>query len=446
MENLDTVEKSRGRRQKPQAQLLSKATLDEFVSAFLKRREEFLATQQQHGSPLYILEPSVVRRRIGQFQAAFRGALKNIRAFYAIKSNSYPELCKLMVKSGLGLDASSGVELELAVSSGATEILFSGPGKTDTELNLAARYREKVTVLIDSFGELERLEQVAARSGRVLRAGVRLTTDDNGLWRKFGIPLARLNEFLEMAKKFKHVSLRGLQFHTSWNLSPKTQIEFIEKLGSWLAAADPSVRQKFTFIDIGGGYWPVQGEWMQKADAQTAGALGTHAGTGFDPLSHYLNQSVTIEEYAARIGQAAEAHILPYVQARFFLEPGRWLCSDAMHILLTVVDKKADDLVISDAGTNAVGWERFETDYFPVINLSHPECSERPCLVLGSLCTPHDVWGYSYYGETIEVGDILLIPTQGAYTYSLRQNFIKPLPKPVSLENKVRVADWDLDD
>jgi diaminopimelate decarboxylase len=87
--------------------------------------------------------------------------------------------------------------------------------------------------------------------------------------------------------------------------------------------------------------------------------------------------------------------------------------------------------VITDAGTNAVGWERFETDYFPVLNLSRPALSEKPCNVLGSLCTPHDVWGYSYWGEGIEIGDILLIPTQGAYTYSLMQNFIKPLPEVV---------------
>jgi len=100
---------------------------------------------------------------------------------------------------------------------------------------------------------------------------------------------------------------------------------------------------------------------------------------------------------------------------------------------LTVVDKKASDLVITDAGTNAIGWERFETDYFPVINLSRPDLIESECNILGSLCTPHDVWGYAYWGKDIQPGDILLIPTQGAYTYSLRQEFIKPLPTVVTL-------------
>ena len=99
-----------------------------------------------------------------------------------------------------------------------------------------------------------------------------------------------------------------------------------------------------------------------------------------------------------------------------------------MHLVLKVVDVKSPDLVITDGGTNAVGWERFEHDYFPVINLTQPGLTEHPCLVLGSLCTPHDVWGFSYHGYGIAEGDVLLVPDQGAYTYSLRQEFIKPLP------------------
>jgi diaminopimelate decarboxylase len=98
-----------------------------------------------------------------------------------------------------------------------------------------------------------------------------------------------------------------------------------------------------------------------------------------------------------------------------------------------VVDKKEAEMVITDAGTNAVGWERFESDYFPVLNLTRPSLTEKKCNILGSLCTPHDIWGTQYFGHGIEQGDVLMIPTQGAYTYSLRQDFIKPLPKVVAI-------------
>ena len=151
-------------------------------------------------------------------------------------------------------------------------------------------------------------------------------------------------------------------------------------------------------------------------------------------LRHYKRCSAAIEEFASAISDAVRRHLFSHVCCRICTEPGRWLCNDAMHLLLTVVDRKGKDLVITDGGTNAIGWERFETDYFPVINLSRPGLSERACRILGSLCTPHDVWGYCYWGEDIQAGDILLIPTQGAYTYSLRQEFIKPLPTVVLLD------------
>jgi diaminopimelate decarboxylase len=98
-----------------------------------------------------------------------------------------------------------------------------------------------------------------------------------------------------------------------------------------------------------------------------------------------------------------------------------------------VLERKGEDIAITDGATHAIGWERFESDYCPVINLSRPALTERPCYVLGSLCTPHDVWGYAYHGQDIQPGDVLLVPTQGAYTYSLRQHFIKPVPRSVLL-------------
>ena len=190
----------------------------------------------------------------------------------------------------------------------------------------------------------------------------------------------------------------------------------------------PAFQTELEFIDIGGGYWPSQGEWLQPAGTLEGGvrmALGQAAG----PIdSHHCLPATPIGEFAEKLGAAIYEHLFSVAPYRIFLEPGRWICHDAMHLFLSVVDKKAPDMVITDAGTNAIGWERFETDYFPILNLTRPSSHEKPCLVLGSLCTPHDIWGYMYFGKEIQPDDILMIPTQGAYTYSLRQNFIKPVP------------------
>ena len=414
--------------------ILDQAEIRSFVSGFLQRRDVFLQACHRHGSPLYVVEESVLLERAEQFTNAFSDVLPEVCVYYAMKSNNHHLIVKTLVNAGLNLDVSSGLELQIALDSDTADIVFSGPGKTEKELILAVENSERTTVLIDSFGELELLQRIAAQKDISICAGVRLITDCNGLWRKFGIPLNDLSQFFEAEKHCDHVSVRGLQFHTSWNLDPYNQVSFIARLGNTLSKLTSEQRSMIEFIDIGGGFWPGQGEWLQSSGTSQGHPSFDHKLRSDSTICHYKRHSTTIKEFADQIAEAVRRHLFPHVSCRICAEPGRWLCNDAMHLLLTVLDKKAKDLVITDAGTNAIGWERFETDYFPVINLSRPEIIEHECYVLGSLCTPHDVWGYSYWGKDIQPGDVLMIPTQGAYTYSLRQEFIKPLPAVVMLK------------
>lgn len=407
--------------------------LQRFMESCLAYREVFLQLVREHSSPLYVLDPEGLRRRVRRFQKVFENHLGSVDIFFAVKSNNMPEISKIMVDEGLGLDVSSGMELKQALQAGAASIFFSGPGKTDAELHAAIEQADRVTILMDSFGELERLDNLTRREGRRLRAGVRLTTNDNGLWRKFGIPLSKLEQFIEDARHAPFIEFEGLQFHTSWNLTPNAQTAFIAQLGDTLLALPETQMKTIRFLDIGGGFWPEQGEWLRAAGTPT-GALRNMLSQGApDTVSRFLLYSSPIEIFAEQIAEALKNAFPRSFHCRICLEPGRWLCHAPVHLLMTVVDVKAEDLVITDAGTNAVGWERFEQDYFPVINLTRPGLQEQPCNILGSLCTPHDVWGYTYHGSGIQRGDLLLIPTQGAYTYSLRQNFIKPLPAVASL-------------
>lgn len=412
---------------------LDRAELETYVRGFINGRDAFLEACRRHGSPLYVLDRSALLDRARQFTDAFRRVSPDARVYYAVKSNNCPQIVAALVDAGLGLDVSSGLELRMALDCGADDIVFSGPGKTQAEHELAVANSDRVTVLIDSFGELERLERVAAGQDVVIRAGVRLTTAEDGLWRKFGVRLSELPAFLCAAGKCSHVRLCGVQFHTSWNMNATRQVQFIRLLGQALKDLEPAHRAAIEFIDIGGGFWPPQGEWLQPAGTPE-GRVRKAIEPGWQAsLVHHRIQAAPIDEFAVGIGQALRQHVFGHVRCRVCAEPGRWLCNDAMHLLMTVVDRKADDLVITDAGTNAIGWERFESDYFPVINLTRPEEIERFCMVMGSLCTPHDLWGYGYFGQDIRDGDVLLIPAQGAYTYSLRQEFIKPLPKLASL-------------
>jgi diaminopimelate decarboxylase len=413
--------------------LLDRRVLQGVVEAVLSRRDSYQALRRKHGSPLYVFEPDTLLDRARRFGEAFDRSLPGTRCYYAVKSNSYPGICEHLVRAGWGLDVSSGLELELALACGAQDIVFSGPGKQDAELLAAINHTRRVTLLIDSFGELRRLSRLAAAQGRRVSAGVRLAVDHTGMWRKFGIPPSELPRFLGEAHDGGSVRVCGLQFHTSWNMNADAQGAFLGELGPVLAELPRRHRDDIEFLDLGGGFWPPAGEWLHHVgtpagrlrDAITQGDPG--------PSQHHCVPSEGIERFAARLAAAVATHVLPWVSCQIRVEPGRWVSNDAMHLLLTVVDKKAGDLVITDGGTNAVGWERYEVDYFPVVNLSRPGTDEHSCYILGSLCTPRDIWGYTYHGSGIEPGDALLIPNQGAYTYSLRQDFIKPLPEVVVL-------------
>ena len=420
----------------PGAALLPQTELVHFVSVLFNQKERFLSVLKDRPAPLYLLDAAVLKGKARKFAAAFGKWFPDAGRYFAVKSNNHPMVAGVLLKEGFGLDVSGGPELEMALAAGARDIVFSGPGKTGMELEAAADHPDRVVVLLDSFGELDRLRRIAEEKNRQVRCGVRLTVDPAGLWRKFGIEPKALPAFMEKATDSGWIQLSGLQFHSSWNMSPDRQAAFIRTLGNTLAGIARRFTRQIRFVDIGGGYWPECGEWLRPSGIPETGR-GRGAGIGLrQPEPHYRNPASPIEVFARDIAMAVQGHLFPGLgrECRICLEPGRWIIHDAVHLLMTVVDKKGVDLAITDAGTNAVGWERFETDYFPVLNLSRPSLEEKACDILGSLCTPHDVWGSSYFGEDIRPGDILMIPSQGAYTYSLRQQFIKPVPEMAAIE------------
>jgi diaminopimelate decarboxylase len=395
--------------------VMTAAFLKDQVAPLFGRRQRYLDAVISRGSPLYLVESDVLRDRAHRFRSTFQACLPQTRFYYAMKSNNLPEISRILVSMGWGLDVSSGAELAAALELGAFDIIFSGPGKTDDELTLALTHPDRVTLLVDSIGECRRLMALLEERKQPLSAGIRINCQPHGLWQKFGIMPDQVAPLVRDILAHPFLSCSGIQFHSSWNLTPDRQKDVIQDLGQLLLTLPPDFLNACRFIDIGGGYWPEKGEWLVSQD----------------PLCHYHLPAAPLSTFAKDLSQALADHIFPLIQPCICFEPGRWICHDAVHIILQVIDKKMPDMVITDAGTNAVGWERFETDYFPVLNLTRPVLEEQPCRILGSLCTPHDVWGQAFFGTDIQEKDILMIPFQGAYTCSLRQTFIKPLPRVV---------------
>ncbi len=418
--------------------LLPASDLQKYLNRLLLKRETFLLSAARFGTPQYFFDEPSLEGNIIRFKEAFSRYLKKYRIFYAMKSNSFPGILKSVVSDGLGVDVSSGLELSRALAGGFNEIVFSGPGKRDEEIRAAVDNREKVTLLMDSFGELDRTTRILRGYviGDVpLKAGIRLQ-HQNG-WTKFGIPIEDLEDFFKKGSGVKGLELCGIQFHTSWNLAPAAQIEMIKRIGTYLRKVMPSYSSEaLKFLDIGGGFWPEEGEWLNPENSTRGRIREILTRAGRSRRRHYYRKGNRIGFFANQIARAINEQGPPISNLEIWMEPGRWISNPSMHILLEVVDKKDQWTVITDGGTNLLGWERPLTEFIPVINLTNCSLEERPIRIFGSLCTPHDVWGHSVFGSHLEKGDILLIPDQGAYTYSLRQTFIKPVARVIRYDGK----------
>jgi diaminopimelate decarboxylase len=419
------------RRMKNRENALPPSVLEGYVKSLLSKRDTLLHGASQFNTPQYFFDEPALSSSLSTFHEAFSRRFNRFRLFYAVKSNSFSGISKHVVAKGHGLDVSSGHELSSALDLGCERIIFSGPGKTDSELRLAVAHADKVTLLLDSRGELERLSKIVSEMGLSrgpVRVGIRVTGGHQGRWEKFGVSLEEMGRLFQEALSSAGIEPQGIQFHTSWNLNPEAQVKMIKAIGSYvkmsLSEGSPG---PLKFLDIGGGYWPESGEWLNPQNTFQGKLLHL-----FDPehefkLRHYYRPSKPIDHFARKISEAVAGAGSPLSDLEIWVEPGRWISTPSMHILLKVVDKKRPDALITDGGINLLGWERPLEEFVPVINLTRPSLKEMPMRVFGSLCTPLDIWGFSMFGDGAFPGDILLIPNQGAYTYSLRQSFIKPI-------------------
>ncbi|MDA0709034.1 MAG: alanine racemase [bacterium] len=410
---------------------LYKGELLDLVDQVLSRRDSLLEIAHAFGTPAYLFDEARLLGQIQRFQAAFAQDRRRVRTHYAFKANPTYSVVQTIQKSGLCADASSGLELELALRCGFEHIVFSGPAKTDEELSLAVQHTDRVTVHLDSHHERERLNALAALQGVTVRAGIRLNTSAHGLWTKFGIPLKDLPEFVCTASHHPHIDLLGVQFHLSWNRKSAGYQATLAELAPALTATAPPGGWKF--IDIGGGYYPEDDEavypWMTPQNRLLTTLAGMDPNQPPDDwdMQYLLHPVQPIEEMARDILEAFERQLAPLGNPEIWLEPGRYLANAAVHLFLQIRDIKGNDVAITDGGTNLLGWEKLEAEHCPLINLTHPARTQRKIRVYGSLCTPHDLWGFTCYAEKMEIGDVLILPAQGSYVQTLSQRFIKPV-------------------
>ena len=176
------------------------------------------------GTPLYVLDESVIRARCAEVRRDFLERWPNASASYASKAFLTRTMARIVEDEGLGLDVVSLGELHTALSARfpAPRIEMHGSAKSEAELN-AALDAGVGRIVVDGLMELEVLADLAAHKGRRAEILLRVTpgvvphthayiaTGHEGS--KFGLPLDGdlLSRTVRLALEHDSISLRGLQ-------------------------------------------------------------------------------------------------------------------------------------------------------------------------------------------------------------------------------------------
>src|SRR5918995_875405 len=158
---------------------------------------------EEVGTPFYCYSTATLERHYRVFAQAF--ADTDALVCYAMKANSNLAVLKTLGRLGAGMDIVSEGELRRALAAGVPgeRIVFSGVGKTKTEMAFAID-SGILCFNVESEPELEALSEVALSIGTRAPVWIRINPDVDAKTHrkistgksenKFGIPISRARE------------------------------------------------------------------------------------------------------------------------------------------------------------------------------------------------------------------------------------------------------------
>lgn len=424
-----------------------------FESAVTEARVEmFRESAATFGTPQYVLDTEALRSRAGYFLRTMRRGIPACSCFYAMKCNDLPMLVRTVKDEGFHADVAGLFELRLALRMGFEKIVFGSPGKSAEELALAIHHRDRVTINIDGLDELAAVRQMlgSRQLKRKVRVGFRIRPEVHAPsqpWSKFGMTFEQIEAALRIVRSTPSLAWTGLHIHTSWNKTPDRYVENIRRIATFLSNVEPESLRDFSFVDLGGGFYPEGQASLLKAEdrgvlLETLAPRLSDPHAVFDAIGYEPNACTEIgveplETFAARIGDTVRRQLTPLLpRVSIYLEPGRYLATHPTSILLTVMSTKGESVIV-DGGINMLGDYKFsEYASAPILNATRPSMRVRRRVIFGPLCDPHDLWGHAHFGDVLRKGDVIAVLHQGAYTFSTAWRFIKALPPYVAIDGE----------
>ena len=376
----------------------------------------------EFGSPLYVFDEDTLRGMCRQFVGEFSKRYANSRVAYASKAFLIPYIARLVHEEGLALDIVSGGELAVAKAVGFTpeKIYFHGNNKTPDELAFALEYGIGHFV-IDSFYELDLLQELAGQKGLKQDVMLRVSpsidphthvyTTTGILDSKFGfsIETGDAAKAIRRAMEASNLNLDGIHFHLG---SPIFELE------PYSAAIHAVLNYLTQFKE--------EGLNLQEFSPGGGFAIG------------YVRDELPpdISEYAEEITSTSisVAKELGFGEPRLIVEPGRSIVGRAGVALYTVGGIKdiptVRKYVSLDGGMgDNIRPALYDSKYEAVVAGRMSAPANDVVTLAGKYCESGDVLIRDVELPVIKTGDIIAVPSSGAYAPSMASNYnLNPRP------------------
>lgn len=355
----------------------------------------------QHGTPTYVYSRAALEERYRAFDAALSSVPHQV--CFAVKANSNIAVLQVLARLGCGFDIVSAGELQRVLRAGgeAARVVFSGVGKSESELLLALD-KGVGCFNVESESELIQLDALAQKSGCVASIALRVNPDvdakthpyiSTGLKQnKFGVDLLTAERLYLEAAKMPGLKIIGIASHIGSQLLDVSP--YLDALDRVLALVDrlAAAGIKLDHLDVGGG-------------------LGVR----------YRDETPLEPEAWAQA-------LLPKLAGRslkVFTEPGRAIAGNA-GVLLTRVEllksTEAKNFAIVDAAMNDLLRPALYQAWMDIVPVQQQVRQTQTYDIVGPVCETGD-WLGRDRELAIAAGDLLAVRTAGAYGFVMSSNY-----------------------
>jgi diaminopimelate decarboxylase len=337
----------------------------------------------------------------------FSKALAGVKPLicFAVKANSNLAVLRTLGQADLGADVVSEGELRRALAAGipAQKIVFSGVGKTESEMAYALKqgiYQfnvesdRELLLLNDVAKALDMKAHIALRVNPDVDAETHAKISTGKKENKFGIAMEAAPMLYALAHALPHIVVQGVSVHIGSQLTSlapfRAAYARVRSLVESLRASGIPIRT----IDLGGG-------------------LGVPYASDADAPPLPLQYGELVSEMFGDFG------------AEFIFEPGRLIAGNAGILVTRVlyVKRAAQTYVIVDAGMNDLMRPALYDAVHEIVPIREQGGDVTTVSVVGPVCESSDVFVKAVEMALPEEGALIALRTAGAYGASMSNTY-----------------------